>query len=186
MGGFALCLVATNGKNNSKLINIRLGSALGDTMKNDVLDVLLYIFERFQEEEYVVIEEAAKLVEELSEVGFGDSEIHSALNWLDGLLDVREKVETDLSSSRINAIRLFSEQETKVINVQSQGFLYHLENIGVLDPVSRELVIERIMALDIKDVELEQLKWITMMVLFNLPGKEGSFAWFENLDNYIH
>ncbi|MCO7226566.1 DUF494 family protein [Pleionea sp. CnH1-48] len=154
-------------------------------MKNDVLDVLLYIFERFQEEDYVVIDEAAKLVEELSEVGFGDNEIHGALDWLDGLMDARQQASIETDRPNI-ATRIFSEDEMVVLNTKAQGFLYHLEHIGVLDAITRELVIDRIMALAVEDVDLEQLKWITMMVLFNLPGQESAYAWFENMDDHIH
>ncbi len=155
-------------------------------MKNDVLDVLMYIFERFQDQEYVIIDEASKLTEELKEVGFSGNEIDSALVWLDGLMDVREQADETIPTVTATSTRIFCDQEKRVFNKQAQGFIYQLEQLGVLDPITRELVIERIMALDIPDVELEQVKWITMMVLFNLPGRESACAWFENIDDHIH
>lgn len=161
---------------------------LGEFMKNDVLDVLMYIFERFQDQEYVVIEEANKLASELTEVGFSDFEIDSALNWIDELVELRESSEHQLPEQQppVTATRIFSEPEMQVLTVTARGFLYHLEQLGVLDSVTRELVIERIMALEMQDVDLEQVKWITMMVLFNLPGRESACAWFENIDHHIH
>ena len=49
-----------------------------------------------------------------------------------------------------------------------QGFLYFLEQSGVLTPELRELVINRIMALDgDNEIDMEQFKWVVMMVLFN-------------------
>jgi Smg protein len=42
------------------------------------------------------------------------------------------------------------------------------------------------MALNMQEVDLEQVKWITMMVLFNLPGRESACAWFENTNDRIH
>ncbi|MCW8999857.1 MAG: DUF494 domain-containing protein, partial [Kangiellaceae bacterium] len=44
-------------------------------MKAGVLDVLLYIFEKFQDEEIVPVEKAQQLVDELEEVGFKSFEI---------------------------------------------------------------------------------------------------------------
>ncbi|NVJ50350.1 MAG: DUF494 domain-containing protein [Gammaproteobacteria bacterium] len=157
-------------------------------MKNDVLDVLMYIFERFQDQEYVVIEEANKLSDELTEVGFTDSEISSALTWIDGLVELRESTANSTSDKPAAQFsnRLYSEHECRVLGLTARGFLYHLEIIGVLDFESREAVIERLMALDIEQVDIEQLKWVTMMVLFNLPGRESACAWFENLDDHIH
>ena len=37
------------------------------------------------------------------------------------------------------------------------------------------------MALDGEDINLEQLKWVALMVLFNQPGQEASFSWKEDL-----
>jgi len=163
-------------------------SNLGATMKNDVLDVLMYIFERFQDQEYVVIEEASKLADELTEVGFSDVEIDSALQWIDGLVELRENSgpAADDESKAVFTNRLYTDAECDVLNLAARGYLYHLESLGVLDSESREAVIERLLALEIHDVDLEQLKWVTMMVLFNLPGRESACAWFENLDYHIH
>jgi Smg protein len=63
--------------------------------------------------------------------------------------------------------------------------------MGVLSAMSRELVIERIMALDTNIIDLEQLKWIVLMVLFNLPGEETAYLWLEDMvfeatSNYLH
>ena len=157
-------------------------------MKNAVLDVLMYIFERFQDQEYVVIEEATKLASELTEVGFSDVEIDSALEWIDGLVELRESADKDPDevSTPIFSNRLFCEPECKAISLKARGFIYHMEHLGVLDATTRELVIERIMALNMDNVDVEQVKWITMMVLFNLPGRESACAWFENMDDHIH
>jgi Smg protein len=157
-------------------------------MKNDVLDVLMYIFEQFQDQEYVVIDEANKLATELTEVGFSDVEIDSALDWIDGLVDLREQAQTATGEPVTPSFsnRIFSDQECQVLSQRSRGFLYHLEQQGVLDPTSREIVIERTLALNMLEVDIEQVKWITMMVLFNLPGRESACAWFENSDHQIH
>ncbi|MHB8416035.1 MAG: DUF494 family protein, partial [Acidiferrobacteraceae bacterium] len=52
---------------------------------------------------------------------------------------------------------------------------------GVLDPVTRELVLERVMALEAEEIDLEQMKWVILMVLFNRPGQEQAYAWVEDL-----
>ena len=50
-----------------------------------------------------------------------------------------------------------------------------------LNATTRELVIDRVMALDGDDVDLEQLKWVVLMVLFNQPDQEAAFTWLEDL-----
>ena len=35
------------------------------------------------------------------------------------------------------------------------------------------------MALDQDDIDLDDLKWVVLMVLFNQPGAEAAYAWME-------
>lgn len=43
------------------------------------------------------------------------------------------------------------------------------------------MVIDRVMALESEEIDLEQLKWVVLMVLFNQPGREAAYAWMEDL-----
>ncbi len=56
-----------------------------------------------------------------------------------------------------------------------------LADSGILTPGNRELVIDRFMALEDEEADLETLKWVVLIVLFNQPGQEAAFAWMENL-----
>jgi Smg protein len=57
----------------------------------------------------------------------------------------------------------------------------YLENVGILDTQRRELVIDRLQALDAEEIDLEDVKWVVLMVLFNQPGQEANYAWMEDL-----
>ena len=155
-------------------------------MKAEVMDVLMYIFERFQDDEFVPVEKAQALVSELEEVGFQSGEISCALDWLDGLVDTSSKDFAPTETSQ-QSTRIFHPYEQHFLSVSSRGFLYFLEQAGVLDPHSREAVIDRVLALKSdKQVDLDQLKWVVMMVLFNLPGKHEAAVWLENMDACFH
>ncbi|WP_196139823.1 DUF494 family protein [Aliikangiella sp. G2MR2-5] len=155
-------------------------------MKAGVLDVLLYIFERFQDDEFVPVEKAQQLVDELEEVGFKSFEINSALSWLDGLVETSSENFAPLPSSLIST-RVYHPYEEHYLSADCRGFLYFLEQVGVLDPHSREAVVDRVLALEIEQpVDLDQLKWVVMMVLFNLPGRQGAAVWLENMDACFH
>mgnify|MGYP000474592873 CR=1 FL=1 len=80
-----------------------------------------------------------------------------------------------------HSIRLYTERETEHLDLECRGFLMFLEQMGILTAASRELVIDRVMALDAGDMDIEQLKWIVLMVLFNEPGQEAAYAWMEDL-----
>ena len=51
---------------------------------------------------------------------------------------------------------------------------------AAVDAEQRELVIDRAMALDQDEIDLDDLKWVVLMVLFNQPGSEAAFAWMES------
>ena len=155
-------------------------------MKAEVMDVLLYIFERFQDDEFVPVDKAEALVSELEEVGFQTGEIQSALDWLDGLVDTSSESFALRQDSDITT-RIYHPYEQHFLSIQCRGFLYFLEQVGVLDSHSREAVIDRVLALESnKPVDLDQLKWVVMMVLFNLPGKQEAAEWLENMDACFH
>ena len=56
-------------------------------MKENVLDVLMYLFETYIDTEEEPEPDQNELRDELTRAGFGDSEIDRALDWLDGLAD---------------------------------------------------------------------------------------------------
>ena len=68
-----------------------------------------------------------------------------------------------------------------MLDVEARGFIMFLEQINVLDSATREMVIDRVMEIDSKEFCLEDLKWVVLMVLFNVPGKETAYAQMENL-----
>jgi Smg protein len=155
-------------------------------MKVEVIDVLQYIFERFQDDAFVAIDETESLVDELTEVGFKRGEIDFALDWLDGLIEASSDSFAPTSANQ-HQTRIFHPFELAFFSVEARGFIYFLEQSGVLDDHSREAVIDRVLALESeKPVDLDQLKWVVSMVLFNIPGKEEAAVWLENIDACLH
>ena len=106
-------------------------------------------------------------------------QIDKAINWLEGLAVKKDEFDVGIVHSR--STRVFSSIENEKLDVECKGFLIFLEQYGVLDSEDRELVIDRVMALETETIELQQLKWVVLMVLFNRPGKEAAFAWMEDI-----
>ena len=147
-------------------------------MKETVLDVLMYLFESFVDSEDEPDPDRNELRDELERAGFGSREIDRALEWLDGL----NFSETGVSVSSVSAgMRIYDSGELERFDSQSRGYLLHLEQLGILPPYQRELVIDRLMALESDDIDIEQIKWVVMMVLFSQPGNEQAYAQMEDL-----
>lgn len=149
----------------------------------NVLDVLLYLFENYLEGELEDGTLQANLKLELEQAGFPAREVEQAFAWLDSL-GASEEAAADmaLAESRGDAIRLYPIQEAAIIPTACQGFLLHLEQLGILDAISREQVIDRLLDLaGTETVGLEQLKWVILMVLFSQSGDRTAYAELEEM-----
>ena len=149
-------------------------------MKETVLDVLMYIFDNYMEDDVEFVPDQEFLKNRLIEVGFLGHQVDKAFAWLEGLSEKREYMDT-IGLPDSPSLRLFSEQELDRLDSSCRGFLLFLEQAKVLSSHERELVIDRIMALESDEIDLQQLKWVVLMVLFNQPDKEAAITWMEDI-----
>lgn len=148
-------------------------------MTENVLDVLMYLFETYTDADSEPEADRNALRAELERAGFGSGEITKALDWLDGLASRDEDPEWESTTER--ASRVFNKFESTRLDAAARGYIMYLEQIGILSPAQRELVIDRVMALDSEEIEVEQIKWVVLMVLFSQPGQEAAYARMEDL-----
>ena len=146
-------------------------------MKETVLDVLMYLFESFVDSDDDPEPNRNELKEDLERAGFGDRQIERALDWLDAL-NTTEVVRT---ASQSAAMRIFDSVENERLDARARGYLLRLEQMGILGAAQRELVIDRLLALDNEEIDVEQTKWVVMMVLFSQPGQQEAYAQMEDL-----
>jgi Smg protein len=136
----------------------------------------MYLFESYVDSQDEPAPDRSELKLELGRAGFHDREIDRALDWLDGLNPA------DASNAPQNsAFRVFDIAEQERLDSASRGYLLQLEQIGILKPAQREIVIDRLLALDNEEIDVEQTKWVVMMVLFSQPGQQDAYAQMEDL-----
>jgi Smg protein len=145
-------------------------------MKENVFDVLIYLFENYLDGEAVPAPDPDAIRTELLEAGFPQPEVNKAFDWLESLTE-----QQPIKAVSLPAFRVFSEQECAKLDTDCRGLLMFLEQSNILSAASRELVIDRVMALNEESISLENLKWIVLMVLFSQPDEEVAFARMENL-----
>ncbi|MCB1887841.1 MAG: DUF494 domain-containing protein [Rhodocyclaceae bacterium] len=126
-----------------------------------MFDILVYLFEN-----YVHVRacpEGDQLARKLSAAGFEDDEISEAMTWLEGL---RQEPELPVISPDSDSVRVFASEELGRLDAECRGFLSFLEHAGVLDALTREMIIERAMALPDHRLTRSRLKVIVLMVLW--------------------
>ncbi len=143
-------------------------------MKEGVIDVLMYIFSSYADQDENLPEDRDGIDADLRGAGFDPLEIAKAFEWLDGLAQVEEDSGNTQSA---NSTRVLAPEESARLAYSAHGFLLFLEQSGVLTPKLREMVINRVMALESEsEVDIEELKWVVMMVLFNSSDEQDENA----------
>ncbi len=144
-------------------------------MKENMLDVLLYLFEHCVDDDLTVEPDEDTLRHRLSEAGFEDREIKKAFSWLETLARHKEGgEEAPIAQPSQPALRVYTGDEMDKIGPRSRALILFLERMDILRPTTRELVIDRIMALEAEDMDLDEVRWVILMVLFNQPGNESA------------
>ena len=145
-------------------------------MKESVLDVLMYLFEAFADADTEPEPDRNVLRGELLQAGFDEPNVDRAFAWLD---ELNESDGTD--TPQVDALRVFSEAETARLGVEAVGYLMHLQHIGILRTAQLEIVMDRLLALGDADIDMEQIKWIVLIVLYSQSDQHEEYARMENL-----
>jgi Smg protein len=148
-------------------------------MTGSVLDILIYVFDRYMLDEVPEVPEREHLARDLERAGFAQANVERALDWLAELASERDR--STEAQEQGTAVRIYSDGELARLSTECRGFLFTLQRLGILSAWQREIVIERMLALDADELDTEQLKWVVLMVLSSQPGQEAAFQRLEDL-----
>jgi len=143
-----------------------------------MIEILVYVFESYGYPE--ACPEPEQLARKLTAAGFDPGEIDSAIDWLSGLKRVAG-CESPQIARDSRSFRIFGEDELQRFDLACRSFMLFLENSGVLDPLGRERILERAMALPDEDISLAKLKIIVLMVLWQQQEEVDSLVLEELL-----
>jgi Smg protein len=130
-----------------------------------MFDILVYLFENYFEIE--LQPDHGKLTRELSAAGYDSEEISQAFDWFKGLENFSQDKTYPAALADSTSLRCYAGPECAKLDTESQGLLAFLESSGILSPLQRECVIDRVLALNEPEVSPEQVKWIVLMVLWS-------------------
>jgi len=145
-----------------------------------MFEVLMYLFENYMDGSAALNADQDTVVSELEQAGFTRNEIGLALDWLDGLNRVQETVQSSVALTP-HAMRHYSPYESERLGLAGRGFLLYLEQLCILDPMTREVVIDRLMALDNREIDLGGIKWVVLIALFNQPDKKSALSLLQDM-----
>ncbi len=138
-----------------------------------MLDLLIYLFENYISTKPKLNMNAITV--ELEEAGFNNKDISTAFDWFNHL----EKLSNGPELTNKNSIRVLSHKEYEKISKEGFTFLTFLLNAKILNPTEFEVILDQIMILNQKYINIDEMRWIVMMTLWK-SGKENSYLFVED------
>lgn len=148
-------------------------------MKENVIDVLMFLFDNYFLYEDGIPEDEASLACELEEAGFEVQEITQAFDWLGELADLQNTEMIQLTHR--HAMRVFTGAELSKLDSSCINYLLQLEKIGLIDVMARETIIDRAMAIQTAHINLAAFKRIVGLVMLNSPQFKDNYEFIEDL-----
>lgn len=148
-----------------------------------MFDVVMFLIENYMDNGVTLISDKELVTAELERIGFQKMEIDRALDWLDGLERVQETLVTLNSIKPASGVsfRHYLPYEEEQLGFEGIGFLIYLEQLGILDTLMREVVIDRLMVLDKQEVDIARIQWVALIALYNQPQKKTALALLQDL-----
>jgi Smg protein len=137
-----------------------------------MFEVLMYLFENYMDGSVALNADHDTIVSELEQADFTRHEIARALDWLDGLNRVQETVQSSVAFTA-HSLRHYNKEELAQLSVDGWGFLLYLEQLCILDPLSREV--------DNREVDVGRIKWVVLIALFNQPEKKAALTLLQDM-----
>ena len=138
-----------------------------------MLDLLIYLFENYISTKPKLNMNDITL--ELEQAGFNDKDISSAFDWFNHL----EKINSGSELTNEKSLRVLSQKEYEKISSEAFTFLTFLLNAKILNSTEFEVILDQIMILNQKSINIDELRWIVMMTLWK-SGKENSYLFVED------
>lgn len=135
-------------------------------MMNSVLEVLIHFFKRSKRDPAKPLD-GKQLLKELNQVGLSLPDIENTVNKLSIWLDSQTNNEFHYPIQNHAGTRVFTAAECIRLNKKCRTFLLQLEQNGILNPVTRERILDQLMQIDRNELALPRVQWIVFQTLLH-------------------
>ncbi len=131
-------------------------------MNQKVIDILTVIAESWRESK--TFDEIMRILKEEKTVD--ENNVNVAFSLFFEKVLSRKETETPEASG----LRIFSEDEKQIIGKENYNYLLKLLHLNIITVLELELIIERIMDFPEDTVDKEDINWMTLFALTELPN----------------
>ena len=151
---------------------------MNQNIKEDFLDILLYLFEYYSEDPVRESDTTFVIRDHLIDAGFQDVAIDHAMDWVEIFKNPKEGIMLHTPSN--SSVRILSDDEKNLLDVECQNYISRLEKFGLLTPEKRELLIDKLTSIGFEPMDLEVVKALSILMLFQEPSVEVKLHAYEN------
>ena len=151
---------------------------MNQNIKEDFLDILLYLFEYYSEDPVRESDTSFVIRDHLIDAGFQDAAIDHAMDWVEIFNNPKEVMMLHTPSN--SSVRILSDDEKNLLDVECQNYISRLEKFGLLSPEKRELLIDKLTSIGFEPMDLEVVKALSILMLFQEPSVEVKLHAYEN------
>ena len=140
-------------------------------MQERVVEIILFLVNELRSNKRLNDVDISSLTRD----GYTQSEISSAFSWLFERIAVGKSV-TDVTSGASTSHRMLNDAEKMVVGSHAYGYLIQCQQLGLLNNVDVETIIERIMMAGFAAVGLPEMKSFVAGYLFDMEGSSGQVS----------
>ena len=155
---------------------------MNQNLKEDFLDVLLYLFEYYSEDPVRETGSNFEIRKHLKGAGFEDDVINHAMDWVAIFKGPTDSAEITIPQSL--SVRIFSNEEKSLLDDECQNYIIRLEKFGLLTPQKRELLIDKLTSIGFEPMDIEVVKALSILMLFQEPSVEVKLHAYDGDDTF--
>jgi uncharacterized protein Smg (DUF494 family) len=140
-------------------------------MQERIVEIILYLVSEMRSNKRLSDVDVSSLTRD----GYTQSEISSAFSWLFERLTLGKSM-TDVTSGASTSHRMLNDIEKMVVESQAYGYLIQCQQLGLLNNIDVETIIERIMMAGFTTIGLPEMKSFVAGYLFDMEASNGQVS----------
>jgi len=141
-------------------------------MTERVVEILIYIMSELRRDRKYS-QKLDALSKDLIQRGYTQSEISSALTWIMNRLSIDTEEVSDSERPSQSSHRHLHEIERAVLSTEAYGYVIQLKELGIIDELDVEELLERALMLGTSEVGVDDIKSIVATLLLRDEGLQG-------------
>ena len=150
---------------------------MNQNLKEDFLDILLYLFEYYSEDPDRESGNDFEIRKHLLGGGFEKKAIDHAMDWVEIFKGPSDQIK--IVSPNKFSTRVFATEERALLDEECQNYIVRLEKFGLLTPQKRELLIDKLTSIGFEPMDIEVVKALSILMLFQEPSIEVRLHSYE-------